>query len=364
MIATVLVTLANCSQNSRVSDSPYVEEESAHLSSDSISSDKTVSSMLLIERTAENWIVDLSKEQEMQIEAGFVAFSWSNTGIHLLLYNTIEESRGLYIANEDGSSPIFITNEYGSPVESKWLANNTVLLQFSSDFGQEQSISILNIDDKQIEEIEYGKQRVLEAVSPNGKFWVQSDYHTGAFELVTVDGLVFKILEEFLGFQKSSQPSIDPNVVFTALGDAILFDACEMDEKSDEQACHIYKAHISGNSIRDISRVYDLGEFRNISFLQTSPNGVYLSFIDYSTNELIFLNMETYSVDHRREWGNSNYYLWEPNSKYVVYESFDKESIQPYQGLAIMDIETGEEYLITDGESAERVLDWRLIPLE
>lgn len=369
LILAILLTIG-CSGNSDSSDPTKSERELLDTDTtnpDGASSSATLQeqiiSALLVKRDSNSWLIDITNDRDIPFADGFVTFPWSVSGKYMLLYYTPVEGRGLYLANADGSNLSFISNEFGSPsFESQWLTDDLVLLQFYLNHGTEYVIHLLNIEDKRLERVEHGHGRIIEAVSPSGDFWIQSVYQTGTFELATPEGDVIEILHEFPGFQKSKQPFTDPNIVFTPFGESIIFDACEGPEILNENTCYIYLAEVSANGVGDVLPIFNLGNLRNVSYLQVSPDGKYLSFINHK-QEIVFINLDNYVIDYQWPWANhSNYYFWSPNSKSIVYESFDEE-IQQYRGLSIMEIETGEEVMVTDGESVERVFDWQFISL-
>ncbi|MCI0580501.1 MAG: hypothetical protein L0332_23420 [Chloroflexi bacterium] len=321
-------------------------------------------SVILIGSGIQYWILDTDTGSMTQLPEGYQAYSWSPSGEYLLLWSVPVESRGLYIADSDGSNPRLL-EEYtlGAPAaESKWLTDSLILVQNLDRL--EPRIFYVDANSGEIQNPEEGYGRTLEAVYPFGEYWIQSIEDTSAIEIADLSGNRVEILQDFPNVRSTTQPSIRPNITLVPSGEAAIFPACVSGSEPNKSECHYWLANVTGQGVESVRSIYNLGEYLQGSQFQVSPDGRYLAFSDIP-GWIYFLNLDTYEADYRwpTESGQLHSLIWSPDSRFIAY-GVDNIETGNFK-LVIINIESGEVTELLDGNGpAPRLMDWQYLLME
>jgi Tol biopolymer transport system component len=287
------------------------------------------------------------------VQVDFQPFSWSPSGKHLLLYR----DKGLYISDADGSN-LRLVYTTRNPISrgTSWLNDDTILLEILVD-QSEPHVYYLDVNSGNVHKPDLDYWRFIEAVSPNGDFWIQSS--SKGLEIASVDGKRSVILGEYEHVNRTTQPYLNPNIVLLPDERGLVFAGCI------NKDCYIYLTDLAERQVLSVRPIFELGNTIPVSNFRVSPNGTYLSFVD-NQNELHILNLATNKVEYQWLWNipmGPLYYVWSPDSSAIAAPFFDDKT-KRYVGLAVLDIVTGTWQQITQSSTVEYILGWRLISTE
>jgi hypothetical protein len=202
--------------------------------------------------------------------------------------------------------------------------------------------------------------RVIEDVSPTGKFWFQrTDI---GLEIADLAGN--RTVVEVPGPGGDPQPMLHPNLVFTPMGDAIIHLGC-IGEPITIDSCYLFRSRIQGSEVIGSDILLEADRILSSGF-QVSPDGRYVAIIyDYHQPMIKFLNLQTLTIDYQWEYPGpptSPIFHWSPDSTMVAVAYNDVEEGRAF-GIAVLNMQNGETLIITDGTTPDQLLDWRYVDI-
>lgn len=305
------------------------------------------------------------------LDVDLLLHSWSPSGKYLLF------SRGdmLYIAEADGSTPQpaydageiedlnwppgLTASDFEGFWPAQWLTDDLILLSvITVEYAPlNPYLYLLDVQTGSLQAIDLDNWHVVEAVSPNGTFWIQSSA-TG-IELASPDGQSMPVSPDLIA-PFVSFPAGPPYFAILPNDKGFLFLSCGR----TNEACQIKLATVTNLGVSSVDPIFTLEEFGNVSNLRVSANGEYLAFVQNvsENSHLYIINLTTGHLILQRPW-NEIYgppeIMWSPDSQILAYVSIDTKGGK----LMGLDVKTGEVAVITDVMAFPELLDWQYIKI-
>jgi hypothetical protein len=238
-----------------------------------------------------------------------------------------------------------------------WLTDEWILADIRPDI-LEAYVTYINPITGEVRNEEPDYFRIVEDVSPTGKFWFQRTL--AGLEIADLPGN--RTIVEIPGPGGEPQPMLHPNLVFTPRGDAIIHLGCP--DPNSYETCYLFRSLIQGSSvIRSEILLPDDGILS--SAFQVSPDGRYVAIIYpyYPQSIIKILNLQTLTIDYEWNYPGSYaqpFFLWSPDSTLVALSYNNPPEGKSY-GIVVLNISTGESTIITDGSTFDFMVDWRYI---
>lgn len=279
------------------------------------------------------------------LDEDLLLHAWSPSGKYLLF------SRGdmLYIAEADGSAPQPAYNA-GEIKNLNWPLGFTVEYAPLNPY-----LYLLDLRTGSLQAMDLDNWHVVEAVSPNGTFWIQSSA-TG-IELAYPSGQRLPIspdlIPPFIGF-----PAGPPHFAILPNDKGFLFLSCNR----TNQTCQIKLATITDLGVLSADAIFTLDKSGNISNLQVSANGEYLAFVQdvMESSYLYIIDLITGQLVLQYPWDeiyNPPEIMWSPDSQILIYVSVDTSG----EKIMKLDIKTGDISAMTHKIAFPILLDWQYI---
>jgi hypothetical protein len=348
---------------------PTIQSTSSPTSSTTPQTEETVTatcqSYIVFRRpgdgTTDTWLVKPDGSDAHMVASGYLPEFWSPSGRHLLLY----KPGALYVAYADGSNPEPVYQLEGMDLGfSQWLTDEMLLVEVRYDIYSPPHIYYLNLNTGELQKPNPDYQRLIEAVSPMGTFWLQSTIED--IEIADLSGN--RIIAYLPGGAGSTQPLLNPGIAFIPGTDAVIHRGCVGDPVGSSESCHIYRTEISNEEAGIPQAIFDVDPDSMIGGFRVSPDGRYLAFTyDTSTTnwQLYLLNLETLNIDYQwlyPDQSNAERFLWSPDSEWVLIPFSNHKT--GWFGMSILNIKTGEIETVTDGSYPDSFWDWRCIAVD
>lgn len=274
---------------------------------------------------------------------------WSPDGRQMAFVVVAENDLGsIWVANSDGSEPHSVTEGFDF-INAVWLDNNILITHVGTKVNDSGVFSytnyILDLEYNTMQIYSHGPENIIP--SPSGDRWLAWNEWKASLILYDISGNEFPVFPQFRpSFQTIDIAPSGREVVFCH--DKIIATAIQSDG--------LYHTKLETRETTEPRFVYPLDDCQ---FVRWSPDGKHVALLD-NQNNFYILDATDFSLVNTFDIGplTSNFFVWSPDSKYVVVHKHYGEPGPGPKELARVSIEDGKVVRLTNNENVEYVTDW------
>jgi dipeptidyl aminopeptidase/acylaminoacyl peptidase len=289
--------------------------------------------------------------KEVETGAAEADLQWSPDGSRMSLTVVNGDKASLWIANADGSEPRQVSDKFDF-IWGTWLTDDLLI---TNAVTQGESLAervnanyILDLQDGSMQLYSQEPESVVPLSS--GNQWLADNAFKVGLQLYDLEGKTWTLFPDF-------EPDYNQFDVSPSGQEIVLYNSSLGNDKPGG----LYKALLDENNVTEPELLYSI---EGGTYVRWSPNGQYVGLLDRLDN-MHLLDGETFSLVRMIDVSPllESRFTWSPDSKFFAVSKRYDEPEDQWEGLAKINIETGEIIRLTE-TSYEQISDWRILSLE
>jgi hypothetical protein len=265
----------------------------------------------------------------------------------------------------ENQRPIFQAEEGLLLLDARWLTDDTALVSVGESALPPLPLHTyaVSVASGAATLLEPDVPRYIEAVSPDGSYWVE--YLYPRLDVVRLDGSRQELDVGLPIGHEPFQAANKPSLAILPNGEEVVFVSCAVSDRVPTPSCALYLARVFPATGDGSRRLPDHGDNLGLESLRVSPDGRFLAFVSIHDSSTVIVTLDEASELNVIPWGqttNAPVFVWSPEGTALCVGYID-----PSRGesvLEVMDIESGERRVILSDPTGYLIpVDWAMVEL-
>jgi hypothetical protein len=262
-----------------------------------------------------------------------------------------------------GQQIIFRVEEGLLLLDARWITDDTVLASVGESALPPLPLHTyaVSVTSGAATLLEPDVPRYIEAVSPDGSYWVE--YLYPRLDVVRLDGSRQELDVGLPIGHEPFQAANRPSLAILPSGEEVVFVSCAVSDQVPTASCALYLARVFPATGEAPRRLPDHGDNLGLESLRVSPDGRFLALVSLNDSSIVIIDLRGGAEPRVVPWGQSNRapdFVWSPIGNAITAEYFDASSSEFV--LEVIDIQTGERRaILSDPRGYFVPVDWAMI---